>query len=106
MTPGLMAGRRGRAEGGAYLGEGPAGEVVKLPPPPPPACCCRSGWPLSVPAADITADIMALMGDKSPPPPPRSPFCSFFSPSVGPLLTAQRDDQEDHDWSSTLGTGA
>lgn len=72
----------------AYLGEGPAEEAAE----PLPA------WPLMVPDADITADIMALMGERSPPPPgaappspvppPRSPFCSFFSPSIGPMLAA------------------
>lgn len=83
----------------AHLGEGPAEEVAEVTPLPPPP----SPRPLMVPAADITADIMAFMGDRSPappppgtvaPPPPRSPFCSFFSPlgsssSVDPLITVQ-----------------
>lgn len=83
----------------AHLGEGPAEEVAEVTPLPAPP----SPRPLMVPAADITADIMAFMGDRSPapppgavaPPPPRSPFCSFFSPlgssssSVDPLITVQ-----------------
>lgn len=87
-------------DSGGHLGEGPAeelAEVTPLPPSPSPPP------PLMVPAADITADIMALMEDRSPPPsapiippppppPPRSPFCSFSPPlassSITPLIAA------------------
>lgn len=61
----------------SHLGEGPAEELAEVPPLPP----SSPPPPFRVPAADITADIMALMEDRSPP--PRSPFGS-----VSPRLVA------------------
>jgi len=70
---------------GTHLGDGPVDEVAPLAPPPSPP-------PLMVPAADITADIMALMEDRSPPPsapmtPPPPPFCSFSPPLTDSSVT-------------------
>lgn len=61
-----------------YLGDGAAEALAEVTPHP----AWTSARPLMVPAADMTADIMALMEDRSPLVEDRSPLVEDRSPLV------------------------